>query len=59
MARIKRNQSPERQSLYGYKNKYINNSRNGYSKKTIHTSYGDMDNVLYYNSIFIYLNSHS
>lgn len=43
MARTKRNESPERQALYGYKNKYINNSRNGYSKKTMHTSYGDMD----------------
>ena len=30
-------------SKYDYKNKDINNSRNGYSKKTMHTSYGDMD----------------
>jgi transposase-like protein len=26
-----------------YRNKDTNNSRNGYSKKTMHTSYGDMD----------------
>lgn len=30
-------------SKYDYKNKDTNNSRNGYSKKTMHTSYGDMD----------------
>lgn len=30
-------------SKYDYKNKNSNNSRNGYSKKTMHTSYGDMD----------------
>ncbi len=30
-------------SKYGYKNKDTNNSRNGYSKKTMHTSYGDME----------------
>lgn len=30
-------------SKYDYKNKDTNNSRNGYSKKTVHTSYGDMD----------------
>lgn len=30
-------------SKYDYKNKDIDNSRNGYSKKTMHTSYGDMD----------------
>ena len=30
-------------SKYDYKNKNTKNSRNGYSQKTIHTSYGDMD----------------
>ncbi len=30
-------------SRYDYKNKDTGNSRNGYSKKTMHTSYGDMD----------------
>ena len=30
-------------SKYDYRNKDTNNSRNGYSKKTMHTSYGDMD----------------
>ena len=30
-------------SKYDYKNKDTVNSRNGYSKKTMHTSYGDMD----------------
>lgn len=30
-------------SKYDYKNKDTNNSRNGYSKKTMHTSYGDID----------------
>lgn len=30
-------------SKYDYKNKDTNNSRNGYSKKTMHTSYGDME----------------
>lgn len=30
-------------SKYDYKNKETTNSRNGYSKKTMHTSYGDMD----------------
>ena len=30
-------------SKYDYKNKEPDNSRNGYSKKTMHTSYGDMD----------------
>ena len=30
-------------SKYDYKNKDTDNSRNGYSKKTMHTSYGDMD----------------
>jgi transposase-like protein len=30
-------------SKYDYKNKDTGNSRNGYSKKTMHTSYGDMD----------------
>ena len=30
-------------SKYDYKNKETDNSRNGYSKKTMHTSYGDMD----------------
>lgn len=30
-------------SKYDYRNKETDNSRNGYSKKTMHTSYGDMD----------------
>jgi transposase-like protein len=30
-------------SKYDYKNKDTGNSRNVYSKKTMHTSYGDMD----------------
>lgn len=30
-------------SRYDYKNKDTKNSRNGYSSKTMHTSYGDMD----------------
>ena len=30
-------------SKYDYKNKETQNSRNGHSKKTMHTSYGDMD----------------
>ena len=30
-------------SKYDYRNKDTNNSRNGYSKKTMHTSYGDME----------------
>lgn len=30
-------------SKYDYKNKDTSNSRNGYSKKTMHTNYGDMD----------------
>ena len=30
-------------SKYDYKNKDTGNSRNGYSKKTMHTSCGDMD----------------
>ncbi|MEL7647679.1 MAG: IS256 family transposase [Sedimentibacter sp.] len=30
-------------SKYDYKNKDTENSRNGYSKKTMHTSYGDLD----------------
>lgn len=30
-------------SKYDYRNKETENSRNGYSKKTMHTSYGDMD----------------
>jgi transposase-like protein len=30
-------------SKYDYRNKDTDNSRNGYSKKTMHTSYGDMD----------------
>ena len=30
-------------SKYDYRNKETNNSRNGHSSKTIHTSYGDMD----------------
>lgn len=30
-------------SKYDYRNKETGNSRNGHSKKTMHTSYGDMD----------------
>ena len=30
-------------SKYNYRNKDTDNSRNGHSKKTMHTSYGDMD----------------
>lgn len=30
-------------SKYDYRNKEINNSRNGHSQKTMHTSYGDME----------------
>ena len=30
-------------SKYDYRNKYTENSRNGHSQKTMHTSYGDMD----------------
>lgn len=30
-------------SKYDYKNKDTNNTRDGYSKKTMHTSYGDLD----------------
>lgn len=30
-------------SKYDYKNKNKDNSRNGHSQKTMHTSYGDMD----------------
>ena len=30
-------------SRYDYRNKDTNNSRNGYSKKTMKTSFGDMD----------------
>ena len=30
-------------SKYDYRNKETDNSRNGYSQKTIHTSYGDME----------------
>ena len=30
-------------SKYDYKNKETDNSRNGYSSKTMHTSYGDME----------------
>ena len=30
-------------SKYDYKNKDTDNSRNGYSQKTMHTSYGDME----------------
>lgn len=30
-------------SKYDYRNKETENSRNGYSKKTMHTSYGDME----------------
>ena len=30
-------------SKYDYWNKETDNSRNGYSKKTMHTSYGDMN----------------
>ena len=30
-------------SKYDYRNKGTDNSRNGHSKKTMHTSYGDME----------------
>ena len=30
-------------SKYDYRNKETGNSRNGYSQKTMHTSYGDME----------------
>ena len=30
-------------SKYDYRNKNTDNSRNGHSKKTMYTSYGDMD----------------
>lgn len=30
-------------SRYDYRNKETDNSRNGYSQKTMHTSYGDME----------------
>ena len=30
-------------SKYDYRNKETDNSRNGHSKKTMHTTYGDMD----------------
>lgn len=30
-------------SKYDYRNKETDNSRNGHSRKTMHTSYGDMD----------------
>ena len=30
-------------SRYDYRNKETNNSRNGHSQKTMHSSYGDMD----------------
>lgn len=30
-------------SKYDYRNKNTDNSRNGHSRKTMHTSYGDMD----------------
>lgn len=30
-------------SKYDYRNKETDNSRNGYSSKTMHTSHGDMD----------------
>lgn len=30
-------------SKYDYKNKEVSNSRNGYSKKTMHTNHGDME----------------
>ena len=33
-------------SKYDYKNKETYNSRNGHSKKTMHTSYGDMELVV-------------
>lgn len=33
-------------SKYDYRNKDTDNSRNGHSKKTMHTSYGDMDVVI-------------
>ena len=30
-------------SKYDYRNKKTDNSRNGHSQKTMHTSYGDME----------------
>ena len=30
-------------SKYDYRNKETDNSRNGHSQKTMHTSYGDME----------------
>lgn len=30
-------------SKYDYRNKHTDNSRNGHSKKTMHTSYGEVD----------------
>ena len=30
-------------SKYDYRNKETDNSRNGHSQKTLHTSYGDME----------------
>lgn len=35
-------------SKYDYRNKDTYNSRNGHSRKTMHTSYGDMDVVVVY-----------
>ena len=32
-------------SKYDYRNKETDNSRNGHSQKTLHTSYGDMVNI--------------
>ena len=32
-------------SKYDYRNKETDNSRNGHSRKTMHTSYGDMDEL--------------
>lgn len=35
-------------SKYDYRNKETDNSRNGHSSKTMHTSYGDMDAIHYH-----------
>ena len=37
------NAYPHNQEKYDYRNKETDNSRNGHSSKTMHTSYGDMD----------------
>lgn len=43
-------------SKYDYRNKDTDNSRNGHSRKAMHTSYGDMDLVIV--SATIYMNYH-